>query len=169
MMIIYRLCAYTLHSHLGDVHKPCCWPRVVTMFDLCGFQCRWSASVHHTALSYMFMPMSVSNCRCSVRSDCREAHSGSPRWLSIDAGQQCIDMERIEPQQIAIDQQAQVSQSVRLCVLYRFSRQHSAEDVWLNCPTQPFPLMTGSGFEPLSPGNLICRDFSTTHGNGEAG
>ncbi|KAF0310705.1 Plexin-B [Amphibalanus amphitrite] len=47
--------------------------------------------------------------RCTVRSECGKADSSSPRWLSIDAGQQCIDMERIEPQHIAIDQQAQVS------------------------------------------------------------
>ncbi|KAF0310703.1 Plexin-B [Amphibalanus amphitrite] len=50
--------------------------------------------------------------RCTVRSECGKADSSSPRWLSIDAGQQCIDMERIEPQHIAIDQQAQVSSVV---------------------------------------------------------
>ncbi|XP_043246790.1 plexin-B-like [Amphibalanus amphitrite] len=51
--------------------------------------------------------------RCTVRSECGKADSSSPRWLSIDAGQQCIDMERIEPQYIAIDQQAQIHLSIR--------------------------------------------------------
>ncbi|XP_043224973.1 plexin-B-like [Amphibalanus amphitrite] len=51
--------------------------------------------------------------RCTVRSECGKADSSSPRWLSIDAGQQCIDMERIEPQHIAIDQQAQIYLGIR--------------------------------------------------------
>ncbi|XP_037071066.1 plexin-B-like [Pollicipes pollicipes] len=51
--------------------------------------------------------------RCTVRSECKKALSSSPRWLTIDAGQQCIDMERIEPSQIAVNQQAEISLTIR--------------------------------------------------------
>ncbi|XP_037071029.1 plexin-B-like [Pollicipes pollicipes] len=51
--------------------------------------------------------------RCTVRSECKKALSSSPRWLTIDAGQQCIDMEKIEPSQIAVNQPAEILLTIR--------------------------------------------------------
>ncbi|CAH0774149.1 unnamed protein product [Bemisia tabaci] len=51
--------------------------------------------------------------RCTVRSTCQKASHSSPRWLSLDAGQQCIDFEQILPDRIPINQMANVRLTIR--------------------------------------------------------
>lgn len=50
--------------------------------------------------------------RCTIRNECQKDTSAS-RWLSLDAGQQCIDFEMVSPDRIAVNHMSNVELFIR--------------------------------------------------------